>query len=46
MLQPLAQRDGGLFATDGDTPAHEMMGDMLLDMHEPETALSEYEAEL
>ncbi|HKT87477.1 MAG TPA: hypothetical protein VJQ59_03520 [Candidatus Sulfotelmatobacter sp.] len=46
LLQPIAQKDGGLFATDGDTPAHEMMGDMLLDMRQPEKALIEYEAEL
>jgi len=27
-------------------PAHEMMGDMLLEMNRPEQALAEYEAEL
>lgn len=46
LLRPLAQKDHGLFATDGDIPAHEMMGDMLLDMNRPEAALEEYEAEL
>lgn len=46
LLRPIGEKDGGLFATDGDTPAHEMMGDMLLDMHQPEKALIEYEAEL
>ena len=46
LLRPIAQKDHGLFATDGDIPAHEMMGDMLLDMNRPEAALVEYEAEL
>ena len=46
LLRPIAQKDHGLFATDGDIPAHEMMGDMLLDMNRPEVALPEYEAEL
>ncbi|HXW91347.1 MAG TPA: hypothetical protein VEK33_12440 [Terriglobales bacterium] len=46
LLQELARNDGGLFATDGDIPAHEMMGDMLLDMNRPEQALLEYESEL
>ena len=46
LLRPIAQKDHGLFATDGDIPAHEMMGDMLLDMNRPEAALAEYEAEM
>jgi tetratricopeptide (TPR) repeat protein len=46
LLRPIAAKDHGLFATDGDTPAHEMMGDILLDMNRPEAALAEYEAEL
>ncbi len=46
MLQELARKDEGLFATDGDIPAHEMMGDMLLEMNRPEQALVEYESEL
>jgi len=46
LLRPLAQKDHGLFATDGDIPAHEMLGDMLLDMKRPDAALQEYEAEL
>jgi tetratricopeptide (TPR) repeat protein len=46
LLRPVANKDHGLFAADGDTPAHEMMGDMLLDMNRPEVALTEYEAEL
>jgi len=45
-LQELARKDEGLFATDGDIPAHEMMGDMLLEMNRPEQALVEYESEL
>jgi tetratricopeptide (TPR) repeat protein len=46
LLRPIAQKDHGLFATDGDIPAHEMMGDMLVEMNRPEAALGEYEAEL
>ena len=46
LLLPIASKDHGLFATDGDTPAHEMMGELLLDMNRPEEALAEYEAEL
>ena len=46
LLRPIAQKDHGLFATDGDIPAHEMMADMLLEMNRPDAALSEYEAEL
>jgi tetratricopeptide (TPR) repeat protein len=46
LLQDMARKDGGLFATDGNVPVHEMMGDMLLEMNRPEQALAEYEAEL
>ncbi len=46
LLQPIVQKDGGLFATDGDAPAHEMIADMLVDMNRPQQALTEYEAEL
>jgi tetratricopeptide (TPR) repeat protein len=46
LLKEIAQKDHGLFATDGDAPAHEMMGDMLLEMNRPEQALAEYEMEL
>jgi tetratricopeptide (TPR) repeat protein len=46
LLRPIAEKDHGLFATDGDIPAHEIMGDMLLEMNRPDAALSEYEAEL
>src|SRR6266576_1667020 len=46
LLRPIAAKDHGLFATDGDTPAHEMMGDILIEMNRPEAALAEYEAEL
>jgi tetratricopeptide (TPR) repeat protein len=46
LLQEIARTDEGLLATDGDIPAHEMMGDMLLDMNRPQQALLEYEAEL
>jgi len=35
LLRPIAQKDHGLFATDGDIPAHEMMGEMLLEMKSP-----------
>jgi tetratricopeptide (TPR) repeat protein len=46
LLQPIARKDHGLFAADGDIPAHEMMGDMLVEMNRPQAALGEYEAEL
>jgi tetratricopeptide (TPR) repeat protein len=46
LLQEIARNDQGLFATDGNIPAHEMMGDMLLEMNRPEQAQAEYEAEL
>ena len=46
LLTPLAQKDHGLFATDGDVPAHEMLGDILLETKRPDAALREYEAEL
>jgi tetratricopeptide (TPR) repeat protein len=46
LLRPIAAKDHGLFATDGDTPAHEMIGEILLDMNRAEAALEEYEAEL
>lgn len=46
LLRPIAEKDHGLFATDGDIPAHEMMGDILLEMDRPEKALEEYQAEL
>jgi tetratricopeptide (TPR) repeat protein len=46
LLRPIAQKDNGLFATDGDIPAHEMMGEILLDMNRPEAALEQYQAEL
>jgi hypothetical protein len=46
LLREMASKDKGLFATDGDIPAHEMLGDMLLELHQPEHALAEFEAEL
>jgi tetratricopeptide (TPR) repeat protein len=46
LLEEVARKDDGLFAADGKAPAHEMMGDMLLEMNHPEPALAEYEAEL
>jgi tetratricopeptide (TPR) repeat protein len=46
LLQDIAGKDSGLFATDGNVPAHEMMGDMLLEMNRPEQAVAEYELEL
>jgi len=46
LLQEIAKKDNGIFAADGDTPAHEMMGDILMEMNRPEPALAEYEAEL
>jgi tetratricopeptide (TPR) repeat protein len=46
LLEPLARKDEGLSATEGDVPAHEMMADILMEMNRPEQARSEYEAEL
>jgi tetratricopeptide (TPR) repeat protein len=46
LLEEIARHDSGLFATDGDIPAHEMMADILLEMHKPDEALAQYEAEL
>jgi len=46
ILRELASKEQGIFEPDGGTPAHEMLGDMLLEIGEAEKALSEYEAEL
>jgi tetratricopeptide (TPR) repeat protein len=46
ILREIASKEKGTFETDGDTTAHEMLGDMLLDMNRAEQALVEYEAEL
>lgn len=46
ILEVLAKHEEGIFEAGGDLPAHEMIADMLMDMHQPEKALPEYEAEL
>ena len=45
-LREIATREQGIFSPDGGIPAHEMLGDMLSEMGQPEQALTEYEAEL
>jgi tetratricopeptide (TPR) repeat protein len=45
-LREIAIKEQGVFAPDGGIPAFEMLGDMLLEMNQPEQALGEYEAEL
>jgi len=46
ILQGLTEKEEGTFEAGDDPPAHEMIADMLMDMHQPEKALVEYEAEL
>jgi tetratricopeptide (TPR) repeat protein len=47
LLRGLADKQKeGMFAAKGNLPAREMIGDMLLDMHKPDQALIEYEAQL
>lgn len=46
ILREIASKENGTFETDGGTLAHEMLGDMLLEMNRVEQALVEYEAEL
>jgi tetratricopeptide (TPR) repeat protein len=45
-LREMAAEEQGIFAPDGGIPAHEMLGDILSEMGQPEQALTEYEAEL
>ena len=45
-LRKMAGTEQGIFAPDGGIPAHEMLGDILTDMGQPEQALAEYDAEL
>ncbi|MGA3210373.1 MAG: hypothetical protein ABSD20_03645 [Terriglobales bacterium] len=45
-LQEIAKHEGGAFAAEGELPAREMLGDMLMEMNEPAKALAEYEANL
>ena len=45
-LREFANKERGIFSPDGGTPAHEMMGDILLEMGRPNEALAEYDAEL
>lgn len=47
LLRGLADKHKeGMFAAQGNLPAREMIGDMLLDMHKSDQALTEYEAQL
>jgi tetratricopeptide (TPR) repeat protein len=46
ILRELANKEQGIFEPDGGTPAHEMLGDILLEIGDAEQALIEYEAEL
>jgi len=46
LLQEIAAKEEGIFAPDGGIPAHEMLGDMLMEMNSPRRALKEYESEL
>ena len=46
LLQEIAAKEEGIFAPDGGIPAHEMLGDMLMEMNSPQRALKEYESEL
>jgi tetratricopeptide (TPR) repeat protein len=47
LLSAIAEKQQtGVFGANGDLPAREMRADMLLDMHHPEEALSEYQTEL
>jgi tetratricopeptide (TPR) repeat protein len=46
MLREITANEQGIFAPDGGTPAHEMLGDILSETGHPEQALLEYEAEL
>jgi tetratricopeptide (TPR) repeat protein len=41
-----AKETDGMFAAQGTLPAHEMLGDMLVERKRPEEALAEYDAEL
>jgi tetratricopeptide (TPR) repeat protein len=45
-LREIASKEQGIFAPDGGIVAHEMLGDILLEMGQPGQALAEYEAEL
>ncbi len=45
-LRKFAEKEQGIFAAGGGIPAHEMMGDILVDTGRPAEALAEYEAEL
>jgi tetratricopeptide (TPR) repeat protein len=46
ILREIANKEEGIFSPDGGTPAHEMLGDILLEMGKAEEALAEYDAEL
>ncbi len=44
-LRKFAEKEQGIFAAGGGIPAHEMMGDILVDTGRPAEALAEYQAE-
>jgi tetratricopeptide (TPR) repeat protein len=46
VLRAIADRERGIFSTDGGTPAHEMLGDMLMEINRPAESLTDYGAEL
>lgn len=46
ILREIANKEQGIFEPDGGTPAHEMLGDILLENGNAEQALIEYEVEL
>lgn len=46
LLQEIAAKEEGILSPDGGIPAHEMLGDILTEMHFSDRALAEYEAEL
>jgi hypothetical protein len=46
LLQDVAAKEEGIFAPDGGIPAHEMLGDILMEMNSSDRALVEYESEL
>jgi hypothetical protein len=46
LLRDIAAKDDGMFSAQGELPGHELMADFLMEMNQPQRALSEYEAEL
>lgn len=46
LLQEIAAKEEGSFAPDNSVAAHEVLGDILMEMNSPDRALTEYESEL